>query len=104
MKYLFIAIQGSSCVTSPARFMSDNVDNYLNCAWHIDRIWIKALAETVRQRRTKKVLPTCTLLNEKEKAKCRITLKRFLTYIQKSTLIFKPNLILCLFHHSIGVN
>ena len=67
MKYLFIAIQGSSCVTSPARFMSDNVDNYLNCAWHIDRIWIKALAETVRQRRTKKYCQLVLYLMKKRK-------------------------------------
>lgn len=97
----FTAIQGSSCVMSPTRFMSDDVDNYLSCTWHIDKVWRKALAETVRQRRAKKIY--CQLVHYLLKKRnlnvelIEIMYKRALSFV-----IF--NSILCMFHQSIGVN
>ena len=85
--------------------MSDDADNYFNawkavfgegdskkiiCAWHIDRTWRKALAGTVRDKDQIKIYNQLSiLLNERDKAKFRITLQAFLTYPQtKHTHLF----------------
>ena len=65
---------------------------------HIDRIWRKALAETVRQRRANKTLPSCTILNEK-KRKLNVELLKniFLVMYKRALSFIISNSILCLF-------
>ena len=68
--------------------MSDDADNYFNAwkavfvegntkkiisAWHIDRTWRKALAETVRDKEDQ----LSFLLSERDEAKFRVTLHTF---------------------------
>ena len=86
--------------------MSDDADNYFNawkavfgegdtkkiCAWHTDRTWRKALAETMRDKedQIKIYHQLSILLSERDEAKFRITLQ---TYLQTKHTHFLPILL-----------
>ena len=65
------------------------------CAWHIDRKWRKALAETVRDKedQIKIYYQLSILLSERDEAKFRVTLQTFLTYLQTEHTLFLLTLL-----------